>query len=151
MAAQVQKSYTRILSLWPTDALRPNLPFTATIAQRCARYGIPISSPTTPGSTEDIKAKPSTTATKPATNPLLSALPTTTLPLNVKLEQRQIVALQMLLDNKYSKQYPLRPEVLKPRSNPEHYDRLMEEIERAPGKTWFQAKLDEWKMKIRWR
>jgi len=27
----------------------------------------------------------------------------------------------------------------------------MEEIERAPGKSWWSAKLDEWKMKIRWR
>jgi cytochrome b pre-mRNA-processing protein 6 len=41
--------------------------------------------------------------------------------------------------------------VLKPTSNPEYYDRLMEEIERAPEKSWWSAKLDEWKMKIRWR
>lgn len=40
--------------------------------------------------------------------------------------------------------------MLRPKSNPEHYERLLEEIERAPGKTWWQAKVDEWKMKIRW-
>jgi cytochrome b pre-mRNA-processing protein 6 len=66
-------------------------------------------------------------------------------------ELPQINALFSLLENRYSKKYPLSPGVFKPTSNPEHYDRLMEEIERAPKKSWLQAKMDEWKMKIRWQ
>jgi len=65
-------------------------------------------------------------------------------------ERAKINALFSLLENRYSKRYPLSPDVLKPSSNPEHYDRLMKEIERAPHKSWWQAKLDEWKGKIRW-
>lgn len=39
---------------------------------------------------------------------------------------------------------------MRPTSAPDHYERLMQEIERAPKKSWWEAKLDEWKMKIRW-
>ena len=41
--------------------------------------------------------------------------------------------------------------MFKPRSAPEHYSNLMAEIERAPQKSWWEAKVDEWKMKIRWK
>jgi cytochrome b pre-mRNA-processing protein 6 len=64
--------------------------------------------------------------------------------------RRRTRALFSLLENRYSKKYALSEAVLKPASAPEHYERLMQEIERAPGKTWWQAKVDEWKMKIRW-
>ena len=71
-------------------------------------------------------------------------------PANPKLEQAQVNALFSLLENRYSTKYALSPGVLKPTSAPEHYTRLMEEIERAPKKTWWEAKVDQWKMKIRW-
>lgn len=70
---------------------------------------------------------------------------------NPQAELAKINALYSLLENRYSKRYPISPGVLQPTSKPEHYTRLMEEIERAPQKSWLQAKMDEWKMKIRWR
>ncbi|KAJ4348326.1 uncharacterized protein N0V89_009700 [Didymosphaeria variabile] len=130
------KHYTRILSLWPKDSLRPNLPFTRTIERRATPYGVkPVSPPV-----EDAKNS-DTSAGKPA--PIAKSSPQAELP--------QINALYSLLENRYSKKYPISPGLLKPTSNPEHYDRLMEEIERAPKKSWLQAKMDEWKMKIRWQ
>jgi cytochrome b pre-mRNA-processing protein 6 len=69
---------------------------------------------------------------------------------NPRLEQAQVNALFSLLENRYSTKYALSPAVFKPASAPEHYTKLMDEIERAPKKTWWEAKLDQWKMKIRW-
>ncbi|KAF2241996.1 hypothetical protein BU26DRAFT_524632 [Trematosphaeria pertusa] len=127
----IARHYTRLLSLWPKDLLRPNLPFTRTIEYRGAPFGVkPLSAPD--AKTDTIKAAP-----------LANADP--------KLELANINALYSLLENRYSKAYPMSPGVLKPASNPEHYDRLMEEIERAPNKSWLSAKLDEWKSKIRWQ
>ncbi|KAJ4365735.1 hypothetical protein N0V83_008355 [Neocucurbitaria cava] len=137
MATTIAKQYTRLLALWPKDALRPTLPFTRAIEHRAAPFGV---QPITP-IPQDSKTKPSAPA---PSNPPPSTPP------NPQLEQSQVNALFSLLDDRYSKKYALSPGVLKPTSAPEHYTNLMEEIERAPQKTWWQAKLDEWKMKIRW-
>lgn len=127
----------RLLSLWPKDALRPNQSFTKVIEYRGAPYGVKPLQPLDPESS------------KPSNVKAVSAPPAATVNSNVDLAN--INALYSLLDNRYSKKYPLSPDVLKPTSNPKHYERLMEEIERAPTKSWWQAKLDEWKMKIRFR
>ncbi|KAF2130055.1 hypothetical protein P153DRAFT_339541 [Dothidotthia symphoricarpi CBS 119687] len=140
MTSTITKQYTRLLALWPHDALRPNLPFTSTILHRGLPYGVqPL--PSADDSTQTApSSKPASTPSKPA-----SSTPTTP-----QLEQAQINALYSLLENRYSTKYKLSPGVLKPSSAPEHYDRLMEEIEKAPQKTWWEAKVDEWKRKIRW-
>ncbi|KAJ4291081.1 hypothetical protein N0V90_010279 [Kalmusia sp. IMI 367209] len=130
----IAKHYTRILSLWPKDALRPNLPFARTIERRATPYGVKPISPPPEGKKSDTTAKD---------------VPTTSS--NPQAELPKINALYSLLENRYSKRYPISPAVLKPVSNPEHYVRLMQEIERAPKKSWLQAKMDEWKMKIRWQ
>ncbi|PSN62891.1 hypothetical protein BS50DRAFT_603497 [Corynespora cassiicola Philippines] len=136
MSNTIAKQYARLLALWPKDPLRPNLPFTRAIEFRAAPYGVKPIAPTEEG-------KP---ASKPdsASSPALSKL-------DPALEKANINALFSLLENRYSKKYPITQDVLKPKSNPEHYDRLMEEIARAPTKSWLSAKIDEWKMKIRWQ
>jgi cytochrome b pre-mRNA-processing protein 6 len=132
---KIAKQYTRLLTLWPKDALRPNLPFTRAIEHRGLPYGVkPLESNTEASNSQ---ATP-TPAPAPAS------------PQNPQLEQAQVNALFSLLENRYSKKYALSPGVLKPTSAPEHYDRLMAEIERAPKKSWWEAKVDQWKMKIRW-
>lgn len=137
----VAKHYTRILSLWPKDLLRPNAPFTRPIEHRATPYGVtPVSPPL-----EDADARKSTSKTTGAALQPAPAKPSTP-----QAELPQINALYSLLENRYSKKYPISAAVLKPVSNPDHYDRLMEEIEKAPKKSWLQAKLDNWKMKIRW-
>ena len=143
---QVAKQYTRLLRLWPTDALRPNLPFTRAIEARALPYGVePINKPEdsarTPGKTSPVPSPADVKATTASTHPN----PTP------QEENAQITALFSLLENRYAKRYPLSEAVFKPTSAPEHYTKLMQEIERAPQKTWWQAKVDEWKMKIRWQ
>ncbi|KAF1843817.1 uncharacterized protein K460DRAFT_408139 [Cucurbitaria berberidis CBS 394.84] len=138
MATTTAKQYTRLLSLWPKDALRPNLPFTRAIEHRAAPYGV---QPLTPVPHVDAKPTPST---PPHPKPKPSAQP------NPQLEQAQLNALYSLLEDRYTKKYALSPRVLRPTSAPDHYTNLMDEIERAPQKTWWGAKMDEWRMKIRW-
>ncbi|KAF2787349.1 hypothetical protein K505DRAFT_379661 [Melanomma pulvis-pyrius CBS 109.77] len=127
------KHYTRLLTLWPKDLLRPNLPFTKTLEHRGLPFGV---QPLSPSPTK-AKPSPKTTAPHKISDP--------------RTELANVNALFLLLENKFSKKYPLSQEVLKPKSNPGHYDRLMEEIERAPKKSWLSAVMDEWKMKIRWK
>jgi cytochrome b pre-mRNA-processing protein 6 len=131
---KIAKQYARLLALWPQDALRPTLPFTRAIERRGLPYGLkPL--------------EPASEAPQPKTPPPATPAPTAATP---QLEHAQVNALYSLLENRYSKKYPLSPAVLRPASAPEHYERLMAEIERAPQKSWWQAKVDEWKMKIRW-
>jgi cytochrome b pre-mRNA-processing protein 6 len=135
--SKAAKHYTRLLALWPKDALRPNIPFTRTIEAHGRPFGVkPL--PRDPSDKSAIA-----TAQSPSTSTL-------TPPPNAQREQAQINALYSLLENRYSKKYVLSPGVLAPASAPQHYERLMREIEKAPGKSWWEAKLDEWKMKIRW-
>jgi cytochrome b pre-mRNA-processing protein 6 len=136
--SQIAKQYTRLLALWPADALRPNLPFTRTIEARGLPFGVKPLSPAPSDSKAQSQSKPP---------PQSTPAPIST---NPKLEQSQVNALFSLLENRYSKKYTLSEGVLRPTSAPDHYERLMHEIERAPKKSWWEAKLDEWKMKIRW-
>jgi cytochrome b pre-mRNA-processing protein 6 len=102
----------------------------------------PSESAKSPKSTSPVPSK----ADVPATGASTHAQPA-----NPQLETAQITALYSLLEDRYAKKYPLGDAVFKPASAPDHYSKLMDEIERAPQKTWWQAKVDEWKMKIRWQ
>lgn len=135
--AKISKQYTRLLGLWPKDALRPTLPFTRAIEYRGLPYGV-----------KPLEPPPEATQSKSAPTP--TPAPPSASPPSPQLEHAQVNALFSLLENRYSNKYPLSPGVLKPTSAPEHYERLLAEIERAPKKTWWQAKVDQWKMKIRW-
>ncbi|KAF9701666.1 hypothetical protein EKO04_000491 [Ascochyta lentis] len=147
MSSTIAKQYSRLLRLWPTDALRPNLPFTRAIEARALPYGVhPVNRP------EDSSKSPKSTSPVPSK----ADVPPTTAethaqPANPQLETAQITALYSLLEDRYANKYALTDAVFKPTSAPEHYSKLMHEIERAPQKTWWQAKVDEWKMKIRWQ
>ncbi|USP73218.1 hypothetical protein yc1106_00492 [Curvularia clavata] len=122
MANTIAKQYTRLLTLWPKDALRPNLPFTRAIEHHGQPFGV---QPIAPPPEDAPKPKSPAATTRAASSP----------PPNPKLEQAQVNALFSLLENRYSTKYALSPGVLKPTSAPEHYTKLMEEIERAPHKT----------------
>ncbi|OAL54982.1 hypothetical protein IQ07DRAFT_640440 [Pyrenochaeta sp. DS3sAY3a] len=135
MASTIAAQYTRILALWPKDALRPNLPFTRAIEHHGQPYGV-----------QPLASTAQATTPKPATPAQGKPLS----PPNPQLEHAQVNALFSLLENRYSTKYPLSPAVLRPVSAPEHYTKLMQEIEAAPKKTWWEAKLDQWKNKIQW-
>ena len=114
---QVAKQYTRLIALWPKDALRPNLPFTRAIEHRGVPHGVePLPRP---NEAQEQKQKITSIASEPAA-------PT---PLSPQAEQAQINALFSLLENRYSNKYPLSQSVYEPRSAPDHYTNLMQEIE----------------------
>ena len=56
---------------------------------------------------------------------------------NEQNEMRQITALDSLLEDRYAKQFRLPAALRKPASNPTHYDDLLQELEQAPGRSWF--------------
>ena len=45
----------------------------------------------------------------------------------------------------YIIQYPLAERMMKPASNPKHYEDLVKELEEAPKRSWLAAKLNRWK------
>ncbi|EED17677.1 conserved hypothetical protein [Talaromyces stipitatus ATCC 10500] len=53
-----------------------------------------------------------------------------------QISQSSINALTSLLNNQYSKQYPLPQILRRPASNPSHYDDVVREFEEAPNRNW---------------
>lgn len=48
-------------------------------------------------------------------------------------------------------QYQLSGSLTKPASNPNHYTNLIEEIEKAPTRSWLEATINRWKGFIRFQ
>lgn len=49
----------------------------------------------------------------------------------------------------YVRQYPITEKLLRPKGNPKYYENLLKELEKAPERSWLQAKLNSWKGYIR--
>lgn len=57
---------------------------------------------------------------------------------NSSLSESSVNALYSLLNNRYSKRYPLPMKLRYPASDPEHYDAVAREFEEAPTRTWWE-------------
>ncbi|KAI4212782.1 MAG: hypothetical protein LQ351_004484 [Letrouitia transgressa] len=58
-----------------------------------------------------------------------------------KDELEQVNALYSFLENRYSikcLQYPLSDKIMKPQSDPIHFERLLKELDEAPNRPWWQ-------------
>ena len=51
-------------------------------------------------------------------------------------ESREVNAAYLLIDNAFTKQYPLSEAMMKPASSPGHYTDLARELDEAPDRTW---------------
>ncbi|KAI4206396.1 MAG: hypothetical protein LQ346_001105 [Caloplaca aetnensis] len=77
-------------------------------------------------------------------------------PRNEDAELEQVNVLYSFLENRYSKkmlkssQYPLSDRLMKPLSDPEHYEKIVKELEEAPKRSWFGRLVNRWKGMIRW-
>lgn len=127
-ASEIQAVYKDFISLaqsWPKDPLRPELDFGASIvtAAQTALLSVQSQSALHP---EQVHAL------QPG-NPLPDPLPGTKTLTKAELEyaQKSLELLQELKDNKVQLEYPLPQSLLKPKSQPEYYDRLVSNIERA--------------------
>ncbi|KAL8832974.1 MAG: hypothetical protein Q9170_004610 [Blastenia crenularia] len=71
-------------------------------------------------------------------------------PSNEDAELEQVNVLYSLLESRYTKKYPLSDRLMKPLSDPEHYQKLVKELEEAPKRSWFGSLVNRWKGMIRW-
>ncbi|KAK3072706.1 hypothetical protein LTR53_006327 [Teratosphaeriaceae sp. CCFEE 6253] len=95
--AQLTQHYTRLLTRWPVDRLRPDeRSFQHLLRQR-------IQTP----------------------------------PTAVAAAEKEVNAAYLLLDNTYTKQYPLPSSLMEPASNPTMYVDLKRELVEAPDRTWW--------------
>ncbi|KAL8762029.1 MAG: hypothetical protein Q9184_001921 [Pyrenodesmia sp. 2 TL-2023] len=137
MAARsiVYRHYQRALAQWPVDVLRPQVSFQDVMRRRIDKqFG--------PSKTENSAYDP----TKESQDTLATPLK----PRNEAEELEQVNVLYSFLENRYSKKYPLSDRLMKPLSDPEHYEKIVKELEEAPNRSWFASSVNRWKGKIRW-
>ncbi|KAI4164979.1 MAG: hypothetical protein LQ342_001255 [Letrouitia transgressa] len=136
MAARslISRHWQKILSKWPLDPNRSEVQFQKVMRRRIDRqYGQP-----------DIKVKPSP-PTKESSGKLEPPLKT----YSEKDELEQVNALYSFLENRYSKKYPLSDKIMKPQSDPIHFERLLKELDEAPNRPWWQMQWLRLKSKVR--
>ncbi|BCR83019.1 ubiquinol-cytochrome c reductase complex assembly factor 2 [Aspergillus chevalieri] len=54
-----------------------------------------------------------------------------------EMSEASLNALASLLEDRYTRRYPLSPKLRRPASNPDHYDNVVKEFEEAPSRDWF--------------
>lgn len=128
----VYKHYQRVLTQWPVDLLRPEVSFQEVMRGRIDKRLLPSSSHTPQQPQDKVRA-----------NDAL-ATPVPSQPFDEKGELEQVNVLYSLLENRYSKKYPLSDRILKPASNPTYYDALLKEFREAPQRSWFQRAINRW-------
>ncbi|KAK5173129.1 uncharacterized protein LTR77_003251 [Saxophila tyrrhenica] len=58
-------------------------------------------------------------------------------PAHAGVEAKEVNAAYLLLDNAASRQFPLSDRIMKPRSDPQHYETLEREIDEVPDRTFW--------------
>jgi len=123
------KHYLRALSRWPKDNLRPECQFQDVMQRRIDQRFLPASSPNTPNAAQAVAN---------------SAI-------DEKVEFGQVNAIYSLLENRYSRKYPITGSLMKPASSPTHYTDLVKELEEAPERSWFSQQMNKWKGFLRFQ
>ncbi|OBT49164.1 hypothetical protein VE00_00001 [Pseudogymnoascus sp. WSF 3629] len=101
------KHLVRALSLWPKDRLRPDCQLQDILLARAKKTFVPVS----------------------------SAIGAPTPTINERAELENANALYSLLDNRYALRYQPRKNLLmRPASNPDHYNDIIEEIDAVPSR-----------------
>ncbi|PBP19713.1 hypothetical protein BUE80_DR009437, partial [Diplocarpon rosae] len=117
------KHYIRALSRWPKDELRPECQLSDAVRRRVEQRFLPASSETAPKAGQRIAGSP----------------------IDEKLELEQANALYSLLENRYSRKYPIAGSLMMPKSNPNHYTNLIKELSEAPKSSWLERTVKRWK------
>ncbi|KAL8933236.1 MAG: hypothetical protein Q9216_006459 [Gyalolechia sp. 2 TL-2023] len=137
MAAKliVYRHWQRALAQWPVDLLRPQISFQEIMRRRLDKqFG--------PSDTKGVSYDPAKESKDTLATPLK--------PINENAELEQVNVLYSFLENRYQKKYPLSNRLMKPLSDPEHYEKLVKELEAAPKRSWLGRLLNQWKGKVRW-
>ncbi|RPA79787.1 hypothetical protein BJ508DRAFT_363016 [Ascobolus immersus RN42] len=126
-ASALRRGYLRAIEHWPSDPIRPELSFADFLQNRVKTdFGI----------AEDGKVDG-------------SVKPVTAVDFNAEDSKRQLNAIMTLLDNRYKQKYPVTDHILRPASNPDYYQKLVDEIDEAPKRSWLGRKINAWKGWIR--
>ncbi|KAF2155319.1 hypothetical protein K461DRAFT_319745 [Myriangium duriaei CBS 260.36] len=112
--AVVSKHYARIASQWPKDVLRPEVQFQKLLNARIAN------APSVDAQREELLGK------------VLGSKPSPRAP-----ELSEVNALYSLLENRYSKLHPIPEAMMAPKSDPEYYTRLRQQLDETPNRSWF--------------
>lgn len=72
-------------------------------------------------------------------------------PVPYRDEEREVNAAYLLLDNAITQQFPLQQKLLRPASNPEHYETLKKELAELPNRTWLQNVVKRLKNMVRFQ
>ncbi|TVY57296.1 hypothetical protein LSUE1_G007350 [Lachnellula suecica] len=64
---------------------------------------------------------------------------------NEAAELEQVNALYSLLSNRYTHKFKITGDLMRPKSGPEHYTRLIKELEEAPGRSRWGRFTNKWK------
>ncbi|EYE91138.1 ubiquinol-cytochrome c reductase complex assembly factor 2 [Aspergillus ruber CBS 135680] len=54
-----------------------------------------------------------------------------------EMSEASLNALSSLLEDRYTRRYPLSQKLRRPASSPDHYDNVVREFEEAPERDWF--------------
>jgi cytochrome b pre-mRNA-processing protein 6 len=54
----------------------------------------------------------------------------------MSISESSVRALESLLDDRYSQKYPFPKNLRHPASDPGHYDKIVQEFEEAPNRSW---------------
>ncbi|KAF2219420.1 hypothetical protein BDZ85DRAFT_285264 [Elsinoe ampelina] len=112
--AIVAKHYGRLASLWPTDVLRPETQFQKVLRSRIDNA--PKPDPEIQGFLEKVLG--------PDQQSRSAGL-------------KEVNALYSLLENRYTKASPFSSEMMRPKSDPDYYNKLEKELEATPSRSWF--------------
>jgi cytochrome b pre-mRNA-processing protein 6 len=126
------KHWARIIKQWPVDKVRPDYVSFQTIMQKRTKA---LTSPQK--SVSDAKAGEGVVSTSEA--------------FSEQREMRQVNALYALLENKFSKSYPIPENLRHPRSSPSHYDDVVREMDEAPTRSWAAGLIKKIKGSLRFR
>lgn len=117
------KHWARIIQRWPVDKVRPgHVSFQTIMRQRLDK------ATSTPS--------PSAAATSVKANDALVS-PEAPVKWDEAKELQQASVLYALLDDRFSKKYPLPAKLRQPTSRPTYYDDLVKEMQDAPHRSWF--------------
>lgn len=72
-------------------------------------------------------------------------------PVPYRDEEKEVNAAYLLLDNAITQQFPLQQKLLRPASNPEHYETLKKELTELPNRTWLQNVVKRLKNMVRFQ
>lgn len=128
------RHWARIIKQWPIDRVRPaHVSFQTIMQTRLQKASSPSAA------AEQVKANDALVT--PAKAPQVQE----------QDETRQLNALYSLLDDRFMRQYPLPANLRHPQSNPEHYDRIMQELDEAPNRSWLSNLMLRLKGSVRMR